>query len=229
MKRYARITGKLPREIVLLRSLPCIWGRCTFCDYIADNTTDLEVIQQVADEQLGRVSGEFGRLEVINSGSIQELPRRVREQIRDLLASRGIGEFICESYWAYRERFEETRSFFNVPTRIKLGVETFDDALRNGVLGKGMHFDTPQDVARLTDSICLLVGFRGQTRDTVERDVDTLLRHFRYGCINLFTPNSRSAGLMDPELKQWFAEAYRFLEELPTVEVLWENTAYGVG
>lgn len=229
MKRYARITTKLPREIVLLRSLPCVWSRCTFCDYLDDNTTDVAEIDRVADEVLAKVTGRFGRLEVINSGSVQELPESVRLRIRDLLAEKGITEFICESYWAYRREFETTRQFFGLPTRIKVGVETFDDRLRNQALGKGMNFDSPQEVARWTDTICLLVGFKGQTQETVRRDIDILLEYFRYGCVNLLTENSKSAGLMDQDLQTWFAENYRFLEDHPTVEVLWKNTDFGVG
>lgn len=229
MQRYAKITKKIPREIVLLRSLPCIWSRCTFCDYIADNTTDVDEIQRVADAELAKVTGEFGRLEVINSGSIQELTPAVQGQVRDLIRDKGIEEFICESYWAYRKEFDRTRAFFGVPTRIKIGVETFDDRLRNDILAKAMHFQNPQEVAELTDTICLLVGFKGQTQDTVRRDIDILLNHFKYGCVNLFSPNSKSAHLIDPDIKAWFAEQYRFLEELPTIEVLWENTDFGVG
>lgn len=229
MERYAVITGKLPREILLLKGLPCVWSRCTFCDYIADNTTDLEAIREVARRELAKVTGRLGRLEVINSGSIQELPLDVREAIRDLIRERGIGEFICESYWAYRHQYAETRAFFGVPTRIKLGVETFDDRLRHQVLGKPMKFASPEEVASYTDSICLLVGFHGQTRDTVRRDIDLLLRHFRYGCINLFTTNSRSADLMDEEIKLWFTEEFASLEDHPTIEVLWRNTDFGVG
>lgn len=70
MNRYARITRKFPREIALLRGLPCVWSRCTFCDYIEDNTTDTDEIDRVADEELAKVTGELRRLEVINSGSI---------------------------------------------------------------------------------------------------------------------------------------------------------------
>lgn len=229
MNRYAHITRKLPRELLLLKGLPCIWSRCTFCDYIADNTRDLAEIRRVAEQELGKVTGQFGRLEVINSGSIQELPRDVRERIRDLLKSKGIGEFICESYWAYRAHFEATRAFFQTPTRIKLGIETFDADLRNGVLNKNMLFDDPAEVARLTDSICLLVGFRGQSRDSVNRDIDILLKHFRYGCVNLFTPNTCSSGMINEDIKAWFRETYAYLDDHPTIEVLWENTDFGVG
>ncbi len=229
MKRYAKITKKIPREIVLLRSLPCEWGLCTFCDYIDDNTDDLADIQRVADVELAKVTGEFGRLEVLDSASVQELPEAVRVQIRELLAAKGIEEFICESYWSYRDGFEATRKFFGVPTRIKVGVETFDDRLRNKVLRKGMHFDSVEEVAKATDTICLLVGFRGQTRDTVRRDVDILLDHFKYGCINLLTENTKTANLLDRDVKAWFAEEFRHLDDLPNVEVLWSNTDFGVG
>ena len=85
MQRYSVITHKLPREIVLLKGLPCVWSKCTFCDYIDDNTSDEAHIQRVADEELAKVTGEFGRLEIINSGSIQELTPPVLEQVRALL------------------------------------------------------------------------------------------------------------------------------------------------
>lgn len=227
--RYARVHGTIPREILLLRGLPCIWSRCTFCDYIDDNTTDVAEIERVAAVELAKVTGCYGRLEVINSGSVQELLPSVQARLRDRMIACGVGEFICEAYWAYRRRFAETRAFFRVPTRIKLGVETFDDRLRNDVLNKSMHFDSPDDVARLTDTICLLVGVHGQTRDSVRRDVDILLSRFRYGCVNLFTPNRRSAGLIDEDLKAWFREEYAWLAHEPGIEVLWQNTDFGVG
>lgn len=227
--RYARYAGRNPREVVLLRGLPCIWSRCTFCDYIADNTTDVEAIQQVADDTLAQVTGEFGRLQVINSGSIQELPPVVQAQIRDLLAAKKITQFFTESYWAYRKQFAETRAFFGVDTHLFLGVETFDDRLRNGVLNKSMHWASPDEVAAMTDSICLMIGFRGQTPGGIRRDVDLLLAKFKYGIINLFTENRFSSGLMDPEIKAWFRDEFAWLADSPNVDVLWRNTDLGVG
>lgn len=227
--RYAKYHGNLPREVVLLRGLPCIWSRCSFCDYIDDNTEDLGLIERTAEENLAKVTGEFGRLMVINSGSIQELPPSVLARIRETLRARGIGEFWTESYWAYRKRYEETRRFFEVDTHLFLGVETFDDALRNEVLNKSMHWSSPDEVAAATDSICLLIGFRGQTPETIRRDVDLMLGRFRYGIVNLFTENRLSAGLMDEEIKAWFREEYGWLEKESRINVLWRNTDFGVG
>ncbi len=229
LARYARYRGHRPREVVLLRGLPCVWSRCTFCDYIADNTADETEIGRVADAELAKVTGEFGRLMVINSGSVQELPAAVREQIRGLMRQRGIGEFYAESYWSYRKTYEQTRAFFGVPTHLFLGVETFDDRLRNGVLNKSMHWSSPEEVAAATDSINLLVGFRGQTRETVRRDIDLLLTRFRYGVVNLFSPNTKSAGLMDDEIKAWFLDEFAWLKDEPRVDLLAQNTDFGVG
>jgi hypothetical protein len=63
----------------------------------------------------------------------------------------------------------------------------------------------------------------------VRRDIDILLEHFKFGCVNLFSPNTKSAGLMDTELLAWFREEYAELDDHPTIEVLWENTDFGVG
>ncbi len=227
--RYAKYLGKNPREVVLLKGLPCVWSRCTFCDYIDDNTTDQSQIRKVADEELMKVTGEFGRLQVINSGSIQELPRFLQETLRDLMKQRGITEFWTESYWAYRKDYSATRAFFEVPTHLFLGVETFDDHLRNVVLNKSMKWDSPDDVAACTDSICLMVGIRGQTKDMVRRDVELLLTKFKYGIVNLFTENRLSAGLMDDDIKAWFREEFAGLENEPNVNILWHNTDFGVG
>ena len=38
--RYSKIENKNKREIVLLKSFPCKYGKCKFCNYIEDNSTD---------------------------------------------------------------------------------------------------------------------------------------------------------------------------------------------
>lgn len=227
--RYAKYRGKHPREVLLLRGLPCIWSRCAFCDYIDDNTEDRELIERTAEENLAHVTGEFGRLMVINSGSIQELPLTVRARIRDVIRAQGIHEFWTESYWAYRRDYEETRRFFQVPTHLFLGVETFDDALRNGVLNKSMHWSAPEAVAAATDAICLLIGFRGQTPQIIRRDIDLMLGLFKYGIVNLFTENRLSDGLLDTDIQAWFRQEYAWLDDEPNIDVLWTNSDFGVG
>ena len=47
MDRYNIIKGKNKREIVLLKAFPCVWGKCTFCDYIEDNSTKSSEINDI--------------------------------------------------------------------------------------------------------------------------------------------------------------------------------------
>ena len=87
-ERYSRITDKNQREICLLRGFPCAWGKCSFCDYIDDNGRDAEEMAALNAQVLARVTGEFGVLEVINSGSCFELPPQTQEEPKPFKPSR---------------------------------------------------------------------------------------------------------------------------------------------
>lgn len=119
MERYSRITEKNQREIVLLRAFPCAWGKCTFCDYIEDNGRDREEMVQENRQVLSRVTGAFGVLEVINSGSCFELPEETLEDIKEIAQRHSIGRLIFESHWIYRKRLNELREYFRSPLPIK--------------------------------------------------------------------------------------------------------------
>ena len=162
MERYNRITNKNQREIVLLQGRPCAWGKCRFCDYIDDNSRDREAMLALNRRVLSRVTGEFGVLEVINSGSCFELPRETLEEIRRILRDKNIRHLYFEAHWMYRKHLQEMRDFMGVPITFKIGVETFDNDFRERVLNKHADFQTPEEVARYFDSPCLMVGIQGQ-------------------------------------------------------------------
>lgn len=228
MERYSRITGKNEREIVLLKAFPCAWGKCAFCDYIADNGRDeVEMVRQNW-QVLSRVTGEFGVLEAINSGSCFELPKETLADIKRMVAERGIQRLIFESHWIYRKRLNEMREYFGIPVTYKIGVETFDDEFREKVLNKHADFQTPQEVAAYFDSICLMVGIEGQTREMIRKDISILKQYFRHGTVNVYNNNTTPIR-RDEELVRWFMEEYRWLLDDPEVEVLYEITDFGVG
>lgn len=80
--RYNKIENKHKREIVLLKSFPCKYGKCSFCNYIEDNSIDENEINRVNLEVLKEITGEYGVLEVINSGSVFELPKQTLAEIK---------------------------------------------------------------------------------------------------------------------------------------------------
>lgn len=228
MERYNVIREKNQREIVLLKSYPCAWGKCTFCDYIDDNSRNEHEMLALNSHILSRVTGEMGVLEVINSGSCFELPAGTREEIRKVVRKKGIGRLFFESHWMYRKHLEEMRYFMGVPITYKIGVETFDNDFREKVLNKHADFKTPEEVAEYFDSPCIMVGIRGQTKQMIDTDIQILKKYFRLGTINVFTDNTTPIR-QDPELVEWFVREYEWLREDPAVEVLYENTDFGVG
>lgn len=228
MDRYNKITNKNAREIVLLKSLPCAWGKCLFCDYIDDNSRDEGEIDKCNIEVLRQVSGEFGVLEVINSGSCFELTKGTLERIREVIKEKHIKKLYFESHWMYRNRLKQMRDYMGVEIVYKIGVETFDYDFRENYLNKHADFKSPAEVAQYFDSPCLMVGIKGQTREMIKSDIQALKTHFKLGTINVYTNNTTSV-MRDEELISWFADTYRYLLDDPSIEVLFENTDFGVG
>ena len=228
LARYSEVTHKNKREIVLLKAAPCKWGRCKFCDYILDNSEDEESNIKINEEILNKVTGKCKVLEVINSGSVFELPKKTLEKIKDIVIEKDIKLLFFEAHWIYKDRLSELKEYFNIPIIYKLGLETFDDDFRNNVLNKGIRIKSPEDVSRYYDSICLLVGIKGQSKESIDKDIEYLLKYFKKGCINIWIENSTEFK-RDQELINWFKEKYYYLEENENIEILWNNTDFGVG
>ena len=135
--RYNKITDKHQREIVLLKSFPCKYGKCSFCNYIEDNSLDEEEIDNVNMEVLKEITGEYGVLEVINSGSVFELTQKTLEEIKRIVKEKNIKILYFEIYYGYIKRIEEIKKYFSgVEIRFRMGIETFDNNFRVKVYTK---------------------------------------------------------------------------------------------
>ena len=228
MQRYSEIFGKNSREMVMLKAFPWKWGRCKFCDYIEDNSTKTSEIIKFNHNILKNITGEFGVLDVINSGSIFEVPGETLEEIRNIINEKKIKLLFVECHWLYKDRLEEIRDFFNIPIVFRCGVETFDNNFRNNILNKGANFRSYDEVNKYFDSICLLVGIKGQTKEMIEKDIYILENYFKRGCVNVYIENSTNIK-RDEELVKWFIKKYDYLKNNENIEVLIHNTDLGVG
>ncbi len=230
LRRYSKLKNiGDPREIVLLKGSPCAWGRCTFCDYILDNSENEAQNSSFNSHVLSKVTGEFGVLQVINSGSVFELPEYTLDEILQICKLKQIKKIYFESHWFYKDRIEELRKFFgDIKLVLMLGMETFNHRFRNEILKKGIEFDKIQDVRQHFDSICLMVGIKGQTKEMLENDIETLLKNFEHGTINVFVNNSTPIKA-DLELQSWFKSRFENLSAINKIDVLWDITDFGVG
>ncbi len=229
--RYSAISDQYAkREIVLLKGLPCTYGKCSFCNYTADNTTNLHEIHSTNAQALAQVTGQYGVLEVINSASVFELPDSTLELIRQTLIRCHISVLYFEVYYGFRNRLQEIRELFpDTEIRFRMGIETFDNDFRKRVYNKPfvLHERDYVKLAKDIYAICLLVCVKGQTREMIAHDIALAMRHFRSVSINVFV-NNGTVVEHDPELYAWLSAEYAHLCGHPQVELLLSNKDLGV-
>lgn len=232
MVRYSIITEKNPREIVLLRGRGCVWKKCTFCDYHLDCSPDMEENDRLNAEVLSRVTGLYHRLEVINSGSMPELGETTIRQIVDVCREKQITTLHTECHYLYRNRIPDLRRRFaeaGTRLKIKIGVETFDYDYREGRMLKGIDERNPKKIAENFNECCLLFGLDGQSIASMKADIETGLANFERVCVNIMVENTTQVK-PDPAVIEAFArEVYPIYRDNPRVDILMENTDFGVG
>ena len=229
MNRYSVVRGNLDREFLLLQGKGCKWGKCTFCDYHTDvcanpYDTNRAVLQQV--------TGEFGVLDIINSGSAMELDAETIALIKQVVREKGIHTLWFEAHYMYRKRLKDfARQFHPARVKFRCGVETFAPTLRtNWHKGIAPHV-TPHDIAQHFQGLCLLccTDTPGDTRERLLSDIELAERYFEYYSVNVFCPNNTPIRRNDDMLRWFMTEVYPTLQKSAKAEVLIENTDLGVG
>ena len=227
MDRYALIHTKIPREFVLLQGTGCRWRKCTFCDYHEDVS---ERPFEVNEPVLRQVTGQYGVLDVINSGSAMELDEETIALIKEVVKKKRIHTLWFEAHYMYRKKLAFFAKQF-APTKVKFrcGVETFDPILRDA-WKKGIPSSVSvQEIAQYFQGICLLCCTQGETKEHILKDIELAKDHFEYFSVNVFCNNHTSVK-QDKDLATWFAkEVYPLIKDEPGIEVLMENTDLGVG
>ena len=227
MQRYSLITEKFPREFLLLQGTGCRWKKCTFCDYHSDRSdSPFETNRRVLEQ----VTGEFGVIDIINSGSAMELDGETIEMIKDVVRSKGIKTIWFEAHYMYRHRLEKfAKQFAPATVKFRCGVESFDAALRSS-WAKGISADiTAADVAKHFKGVCLLCCTEGDSKERITNDIATAKKYFEYFSVNLFCENGTSVH-RNEELAQWFIiEVLPQIKSIPGIEILVDNTDLGVG
>lgn len=230
--RYSVITEKNPREILLLRGSGCGWRRCSFCDYHLDFDLNPQLNYQLNASILNQVTGQFKRLEIINSGSFSDLDPETIALIKEVCLRKSIHTLYVECHWLDRHHipaFKEDFKQSGIQVEVKGGVETFDSHYRESVFRKGIDTDSPEEMATYYDQVCLLFGTSGQTRASMERDMELGLTYFKRVCINIMTENSTPVK-PDPEVIHLFLKhIYPVYQSDDRVDILMNNTDFGVG
>lgn len=227
MDRYSLIHDKFPREFILLQGRGCKWRKCAFCDYYTDVS---ESPYEVNKPVLQQLTGAYGVIDVINSGSAMEMDEATLSALKDRALALGVHTLWFEAHYMYRHRLADFAArFAPIKVKFRCGIETFDARLRTS-WNKGVAPEvTAADVARYFSGVCLLCCTEGDSRERILKDIALAEQHFEYFSVNVFCENTTSVRA-DKELAQWFAaEVYPQLKQHPKAEVLLENTDLGVG
>lgn len=217
----------MPREFVLLQGQGCRWKQCTFCDYHTDVSADPLAINS---EVLGCVTGVYGVLDIINSGSAMELDEQTIADIKRVVKEKHIHTLWFEAHYMYRNQLAKfAEQFEGVEVKFRCGVESFDGSLRQQ-WNKGIAVSvTAQDVAKHFQGVCLLCCTQGDSKERILKDIALAEQYFEYASVNVFCENSTSLK-RDNALAKWFVEeVYPNLKDSKKIEVLVENTDLGVG
>lgn len=230
MERYSVIEEKNKREIVLLRGSGCVYKRCTFCDYYSDSCKNPQENFALNKTVLKKVTGKYGDLEVINSGSVFELDQDTLAFIQAVCHEKNIRTLHFEAHYLYRDKIPALRErFSDLDLKLKLGLETFDYDFRERVLKKGIGEQNPALISRHFDEANFLFGIAGQSFESMKRDIELGLKYFQRICINIMCENTSFVS-PDREVIRTFAEGlYPLYRENERVDILMHNTDFGVG
>ncbi len=230
--RYSVIEEKNKREIVLLRGSGCTWRKCRFCDYHLDSSRDQIDNYERNRVELKKVTGIYSKLEVINSGSFTELSSDTMNLIQETCLQNQIKELHFECHWNNRDAVKPLKEHFRalgITVIIKIGVESFDYLFRESYFSKGIDEEKPENIAKYFDECCLLLGVPGQTVESMIWEIETGLEHFQRVCVNIMQENGMPIK-PDPRVIEHFAtEVYPKYKDNIRVDILMENTAFGVG
>lgn len=230
MERYSIIRVKNPREIILLRGSGCIYKQCIFCDYYHDSSPDHAANFKLNQAILNQVTGIYGNLEIINSGSVFELEHETLDTIQDICTLKRIHTLHFESHYLYKNRIDDFRKRFSpFEVKMKLGLETFDHDFRESVLKKGIHETNPAVIAEHFDEVNLLFGLSGQSISSMKRDIELGLKYFERICVNIMCKNTTPIQ-PDPNVIRDFTQyIYPQYKDHQRVDILLNNTDFGVG
>lgn len=225
--RYSKITKKFPREFILLQGRGCFWKKCIFCDYYEDiSKNPFEINSKVIEN----ITGEFGIIDIINSGSAPELDGQTLDLLVQKINEKNIKEVWLEAHWAYRNQLEHfAEKFKNATVKYRTGIETFNPKLRN-FWNKGVPEDvSPIDISKYFKSVSLLIGTENQTFEDVVSDIEIAKKYFERFAINIFVPNSKKIKENRQLINRFLHEIYPKIKDNPQIDISINITDLGVG
>ncbi|ENN96647.1 radical SAM domain-containing protein [Methanocaldococcus villosus KIN24-T80] len=185
--------------VIILKTIGCSYNRCIFCSYKEDASKDIkeeEIIGQF-DHALKKYNLEeldSFSVKIFTSGSFlddREVSKRVRRYIYERLSQyKNLKEFSIESRAEYitEDKLDEMRKYLSCHIDIGLGIETFNEELRE-LLNKGLKCEDIVKAIRIAKKYD--VGIKAYLlikppflteRDAIKDAISSAKKAFELGC-----------------------------------------------
>ena len=150
----------------------------------------------------------------------------------DMCVVQKITTVYFECHWLHREKITALKARFcerGISVKMKIGVETFDALFRESYLDKGMGDATPEEIAKYFNQVCLLQGLPGQNKESMLKDIALGLQHFEHVCVNIMVENTKPIKPDYGVIEIFKREVYPLYKDNEQVDILLNNTDFGVG
>ena len=131
------------RLVLILKGYPCSWGKCIFCPFAIEQSTNIkeiiEVNRSIVKKALKLIESKgYMRVAVFNGSSFHELPYDSIEKLAPITEGR-VFEVEERPEYVTKDSVKFIYSSY-LPTKliIRVGFEVFDESLRNNYLRKGI-------------------------------------------------------------------------------------------
>lgn len=145
-------------------------------------------------------------------------------------AKKKINTIHFEAHYLYRNKISQLRKdFADFDLKMKLGLETFDCDFRENVLKKGIKESSPAVIAENFDEANFLFGIKGQTAETMQKDIELGLKYFERICVNIMCDNTTGVEPDKAVIKEFMQKIYPVYKDNLRTDILINNTDFGVG
>ena len=181
--------------VVILKSFRCAWGKCTFCPFFLESSNNLADVIKTNEkiiELLRKAVREHNitKITIFNGGSFFELPLKTILDLAELAQGKTIGIETRPEYLTINNVDKLMSLLKPRELEIRIGLEVWDEHIRNKVLNKGIPQKEVYRIIELRKHIkekygekikfiaYILFGIEGISQEAIIESIDKFNKTF---------------------------------------------------
>ncbi len=181
------------RLVIVLKGLPCSWGKCSFCPFALEQGNLKQVIETnrkiIRNTKKILEKENINRITIFNGGSFYELPLDTITRLKTITRNRIVDIETRPEFIDYDIVINTISILESKKLVIRIGFEVIDEHIRNKVLNKGIPQQEVHRIANLRKQLrssnipveiiaYVLFGIEGVSEDKVIKSVEEFNKLF---------------------------------------------------